>query len=308
VTVPCKPSRNPKQGDALIGAAALNYAAAGMAIFLVGPNKAPLTRHGHKDATTDPELIAAWSWKWPGAQPAWAVANDTVVTDIDCKRGRNVRDFERLAGLPVDDIATPQATTPSGGRHLFFRTDGQVYRNVVGLAGTAIDVKTIGGYVVLPDHHNGRRWVEGKPRELAPAPEWLEAALCGKANGNGARPATRIASVSRVDAEASIYSGPDSRYGAATLERICADIKAAPNGLQEKTFSAGAFKIGLLIGARELAEPAAIMALIDASLAMPSYDPRRPWTHALIKYKVRRGIEQGKHQRWDPDAWLRGLI
>ena len=38
----------------------LRYAAAGMRIFPVNARGAPLTQHGFKDASTDPEVIRAW--------------------------------------------------------------------------------------------------------------------------------------------------------------------------------------------------------------------------------------------------------
>jgi hypothetical protein len=47
-----------------------------------------------------------------------------------------------------------------------------------------------------------------------------------------------------------------------------------------------------LIGRRELPANAAD-AVLAAGLAMPSFDPHRPWTVRLIENKVARGVADG---------------
>ena len=48
--------------------AALGYAAQGLYVFPIKPRgKTPLTNHGFKDASTDPEQIRAWWTRWPDA-------------------------------------------------------------------------------------------------------------------------------------------------------------------------------------------------------------------------------------------------
>ena len=39
---------------------ALAYASCGMGVFPAGNHRKPLTEHGFKDASTDPETIRAW--------------------------------------------------------------------------------------------------------------------------------------------------------------------------------------------------------------------------------------------------------
>ena len=73
-----------------------DYLAAGMAIFPVNARGAPLTQHGVKDASSDPEVIRAWRERWPGCDFGWAVPADVVVVDLDEKHGKHgLRDFRR---------------------------------------------------------------------------------------------------------------------------------------------------------------------------------------------------------------------
>src|SRR5690606_8197139 len=61
--------------------AALAYARQGWAVFPLKPGqkKPPLTTHGYKDATTDPEAIRAWWGKWPAANIGLACGASGVV-------------------------------------------------------------------------------------------------------------------------------------------------------------------------------------------------------------------------------------
>ena len=52
----------------------------------------PLTPHGFKDASSDPEVIKAWRGKWAHCDFGWAVPADVVVVDLDRE--------ERQARLP----------------------------------------------------------------------------------------------------------------------------------------------------------------------------------------------------------------
>ena len=49
--------------------------------------KHPRTRHGLKDATTDPDQIREWWSEWPDANVAVRTGDDLVVLDIDGKEG-----------------------------------------------------------------------------------------------------------------------------------------------------------------------------------------------------------------------------
>ena len=234
---------------------ALAYAAAGMAVFPVGANKKPLTEHGVKDATTDPDLIRAWWKRWPHAEIGWAVPAGVVVADLDRKAGADgLRDFFEHQGIEADQVETPIAVTPSGGRHLVFDANGAPYRNGVRVNGSTVDLRTIGGYVVLPRAGNGRWWIKPLSTPLAPAPEWLPM--------KPPEPPAGEAKPFRGEAS------PDA------LKRACHAIATAVNGAQETSLNNHCFHIGRRIGARQLAASAAIAALSGAAARMRSIGAR----------------------------------
>jgi putative DNA primase/helicase len=268
--------------------AALIYVSLGWRIFPCAGTKRPLVEGGFKSATRDPKQIVEWWGRWRHAEPAVALPSSHLVVDLDRKEGNDAfRDFERLAGFPVDQFASPQATTPSGGRHLFCSTGGLTFRNMVRIGGTAIDLRTAGAYVLLPSPGNGRSWLPDKSRDFAPVPDWLLTLSAADSQ----RPILR-APFAPVES----YGGRSSRYGLATLRAICADIESAANGRQEVTLNSGAYKIGRLIADQQLSDDAADQ-LIEAALAMPSYESGRPWTRMLVENKIHRAIEHGKAPR-----------
>ena len=77
--------------------AALAYAKKGKKVFPIKPRgKAPLTPHGFKNATIDPQQIRSWWTQWPEAN----------------------------IGMPTGKVACPPGAapggTPAGGRHPSF--------------------------------------------------------------------------------------------------------------------------------------------------------------------------------------------
>ena len=277
---------------------ALAYAKVGMAVFPVRADKTPLTPHGCKDATRDPPSLAAWWRLYPFADIGWALPENVVVIDIDRKQGRDgYSDFLAIGGGAVDAFDTPQATTPTGGRHIFCRSDGSNCRNGVRLGGLSIDVRTHGGYVVLPSPGNGRHWVKPLSGPWMPAPGWTVAgAACAQSKDD--RTKTDIPELTPTTPPP--YRG-DSPYGLAALRGVCIDIANAPDGSQETTLNGGCFKIGRLIGAGELSFNA-VADVIAAALSMPSYrDP--PWEAAQIEAKVKRAVDHGVCRPWTR-TWL----
>jgi hypothetical protein len=119
-----------------------------------------LVRHGHKDATRDPEQIRRWWSAYPDAGVALSCAmSGLVVLDADlykpeCEFGALEA---RLGRLPE----TPRQLTPRGGEHYVFRDGGGRYRNPCAGAESKHD-----GYVLLapsvgPDSSRPYAWDRG---------------------------------------------------------------------------------------------------------------------------------------------------
>lgn len=141
--------------------AALQYASRGLYVFPLAPRgKTPLTEHGFKDATTDPETIRAWWATWPEANIGLDCGRSKVtVIDLDGPIG--LATWGALAGRLGLTVETRTARTGGGGRHLYFRAPADVQiGNSAGKLGPGIDVRGVGGYVVLPPsvHANGGRY------------------------------------------------------------------------------------------------------------------------------------------------------
>jgi hypothetical protein len=191
--------------------------------------------------------------------------------------GDGFEEFMAREGAHPDSMATPQASTPSGGRHLVYAACGAAsYRNNVRLNGAAIDLRTAGGYIVLPGPKNGRRWLKELAPPLAPAPAWIDPA-----------PATRAAKASPKP-----FCGVSSPYARAALEYATTAIKTAPSGSQEATLDKECYSIGGLVGGGDLEIETAVAALTAAANAMPTY--REPWTG--LEAKVRRAVADGARE------------
>src|SRR5262249_32764620 len=134
--------------------AALQYAGRGLAVLPMRGKKF-YTRDGVRIATHDPNIIKQWGWA-EGFGMACGEPSRTDVFDID--------DAEAFAaaGFDVDALAasTLAATTPSGGRHLFFEFAG--LRNRAFPWG---EWRSTGLAVVLPPAP-GRKWLN----DLTPQP------------------------------------------------------------------------------------------------------------------------------------------
>jgi hypothetical protein len=266
--------------DAAVGHA-LAYARAGVAVFPCRADKRPLTEHGVKDATTDPAQIRAWWKQWPHAEIGWAVPGGVIVIDLDRKAGADgLTDFFKCEGIEADAVETPIAVTPSSGLHLVYDAKGAIYGNGVRVNGWAIDLRTAGGYIVLPRTGNGRSWLKPLSTPLAPAPSWVP-----------------TKALERPPGEAKPYTGACSPDALEALQRACAAIETAVNGAQEQTLNSHAFHIGRRIGAGQLDAGAAIAALCGAAARMTVH--RGPWRD--LDAKVAHAVEDGMNEPWSLD-------
>lgn len=142
------------------------------------PGKHPRTRHGLKDATNNPAQHARWREYAPYA--SWAVGtgpeSNLVVIDVDADK-----DGLETWALITNAYGNPEtvtAQTGGGGLHLYFQypADATV-RNGVNKVEHGIDVRGLGGYVLLPGstHRKGRyEWLQSPlDVEVSKLPEWL---------------------------------------------------------------------------------------------------------------------------------------
>lgn len=134
------------------GLAAQAYAAAGMPVFPCLPGgKRPLTSHGLHDATTNPEQIATWWRRWPGANIALptGIPGGVDVIDVDVRpTGSGIPALHRARTAGLVNGWSAVVGTPSGGLHFYFPA-GRPQRCWQSAA-THIDFRGTGGYVITP--------------------------------------------------------------------------------------------------------------------------------------------------------------
>lgn len=133
--------------------------------------KEPLTKW--KDlATQDSEQIRKWWGQWPDANIG-GVTNQLLVLDVDKQNG-GCETFEFLR-LVEDFPETMTNNTQGGGQHLFYvMRAGEPLKNGTHTLGPGIDVKTDGGYVLMPGSTiGGRSYTRANDAPIAFAPTWI---------------------------------------------------------------------------------------------------------------------------------------
>jgi hypothetical protein len=141
---------------------ALAFADRGWPVLPCQPDqKTPATRHGVRDATTDPGQITTWF----GRHPDWNLAIATGapgpdVLDVDQhgEAGNGYAAFRQLHKAGLLNGATAYVRTPSGGLHAYFTGTDQ--RNGH-LPDCHLDFRSRGGYILTPPSRVG-----GKPYQL----------------------------------------------------------------------------------------------------------------------------------------------
>ncbi len=137
----------------------LGYAAHGWPVFPCQPgSKVPATRHGFRDATTDPDKITWWWRREPAANLAIATgAPGPDVLDVDQHgpAGNGFAALGRLKRAGLLETVSAIVSTPSGGVHAYFagsdQPNGRLPRH-------HLDFRARGGYVLAPPSQVG-----GKP-------------------------------------------------------------------------------------------------------------------------------------------------
>lgn len=138
---------------------ALQIAASGIPVFPCKPTKAPATKNGFKDASTDPATVKQM---FSGGDFLIGVPTGEIVA-IDVEDNKTAQAFEgklSLAGIPM--LVTQR--TVSGGRHFLFRTDTEVKNLKVARAATGgkdgllIETRGHGGYICTGGKYE---WLRG---------------------------------------------------------------------------------------------------------------------------------------------------
>jgi putative DNA primase/helicase len=155
--------------------AALRYAAQGIPVFRLRPDKKPATKHGFKDATTDEKQIRSW---W--AKHAYGIGMATgkpslrIVLDIDGPKGE--ASFSKLEAKYGPLPKTLEVRTEHG-RHLWLLWPGvRVQCSNDGRFGEGIDMRGDGGYAVVPPtvYESGKgQYAIVSEAPIAAAPAWL---------------------------------------------------------------------------------------------------------------------------------------
>ena len=130
---------------------ALAYARRGWPVFPCQPGqKIPATRHGYRDATTDPEQITGWFTRHPDRNLAIATGApgpDVLDVDVHGPAGNGYAALGRLHCAGLLEGAYGYVRTPSGGLHIYFTGTAQRSGH---LAAHHVDFRSAGGYVLAP--------------------------------------------------------------------------------------------------------------------------------------------------------------
>ncbi|NCD26055.1 MAG: bifunctional DNA primase/polymerase [Deltaproteobacteria bacterium] len=240
--------------------AALSVAGKGKPVFPCNIKKHPMTEHGYLDATTDTDTINEM-FSRPGVagigMPTGPVSG-LLVIDRDRKNGVDgiaaCKDLEADLG-PLPE--TLQQRTGSGGDQLFFTYPaGAEIPCSAGKIGPGIDVRSAGGYVIIPPSRNEAGvyvWLN----RLRPAPlpqAWIDH-LARKPRPEQ-RPCPRI------------LATLSTRYGAVALERECRELASmSPDSGRNVRLNEAAYVIGQLVGGGEIEHGEALTALEQAAAA-----------------------------------------
>lgn len=176
----------------------------GQPVFPLAPrSKEPLFSkanggNGCKDATLDRNKISGWADKHPTANLGLATGHRCFVVDLDLDKD-GPESWDRLRSPYGRLPETWEVATGSGGRHIYYGMPDFPVLNSRGKVGMGIDVRGVGGYVVVPPsihpetkkayEWDGLKEIEDLP--IASAPAWLLDLIRSSQNG----PAKQAASL-----------------------------------------------------------------------------------------------------------------
>lgn len=229
--------------------------ARGFALFpLRAGSKAPAVARDWEHVATTSLLELRRLTSDPGANYAIACGpSDLFVIDIDVAKDEappgqpasGLEELRRLAGdRPLPRTLT--VSTPSGGRHLYFRppSEGPELRNTVRRLGPLIDTRGVGGYVVAPGSRiDGVEYEIVDDAPIAELPEWIASLL---------RPLESRPAVGEplplATALAPVRARLGGAYALAALARETTRVEGAAVGTRNDTLNRAAYSLGTLVG------------------------------------------------------------
>lgn len=178
-----------KKIQADIRAAALSYASRGWRVLPVKGKFPPLLRSkqpgrgGVHMATNDPDKILRWWTRWPWANVAIAMGEETglVAIDVDGPDGETALITLQQTHEDLPQTLETRTGRAEGGRHMLFRyPKGRNIGNKVRFA-EGLDTRAVNGYIIAPPSIHPEtgslyEWKKGQgPDDLEPAmlPAWL---------------------------------------------------------------------------------------------------------------------------------------
>ena len=266
--------------------AAFMYALRGWHVYrLVEGGRVPFKdSHGFHDATREADVVRAWWQDTPTANIGVRTGKTSGiwVLDVDPRHGGAVA----LAALESEHGALPAtitATTPRGGKHMYWRwpTNGPEIRNSVARVGDGLDVIGEGGGVPVPP--SVRAWA-GRYTWVAPgagvavAPAWLVELT---------RPPARASKRDQCPPSTVIQVALD-HYCAAAIKDELRCLSGAPQGQRNHQLNRSAFAIAQFVGAGAIPEDGARGLLEDAAreIGLPVFEIRRTIDSAFLAGKA----------------------
>ncbi len=281
------------------------------------PNgKAPATRRGLRSATRESDRIRSWWQQVPGANVGVRTGSGILGIDLDTKSG--ISGFLELAaymhhcgGAGIEWLDTYSVATPSGGSHLYYRTEVEVPCRVSVLPG--VDVRGEDGYLVaaysriggrcyLPDsgfreevsvETDGTTTLDRLLPDLAPAPEPLLELVTRKTEIRSVFPEVPRDSIPANDDGDRIRDLPS--YVEAVLLGERERLLSARPGSRNSTLNYSAYRLGRHVGAGRIGFDEAERWLIGTAHHMERDESgeRDDLTDAEIRATVLSGLRGG---------------
>jgi Bifunctional DNA primase/polymerase, N-terminal len=252
---------------------ALRLGARCLPVFPCDNDKRPLTAHGFKNASTEPNVIRDWWGRWPDALVGVPTGIKFCVVDVDLQHA-DAQQWYGRANIPL----TRKHSTRSGGRHLLFKSDARV-GCTTGKLWRHVDTRGVGGYII---------WWPADGLEvlhadvLAAVPDWIIEKLRAKPALLEPRGPTRP-----------INSGQAQRK----LNGIIRTIAAANVGERNQVTFWGACRLAEMVAQSELGRDDAIAITVEAAIraGLPRNEALRTARSAF--QQINFGVQCGRHNQ-----------